>query len=518
MKIRLLLFIGCLATLVQCKSNTKSDGDTTETNETKQNNEAPQFVYEISKEEKSKPKKAKPKLKLEVSISDDIIKNKALQLESVYDYVPFFYEKNGIAFFYVVKGEFKGSNPFDNNKYGLVDTSGHVILDCIYDKIYTPNLVFDGCVEIEKDGLVGLFNFKSNETLEPQFKYIITDSTNTSYALYKNALLKVNQDFEIDYEDHYALMHVLPKFSFIGPNEAEKGFLIFNYTTDIVLLNGFDNNDHKVLISPSFLSYNDLLPQIVGNLNIDHGSGPYAKIIDQNKTDKGIFSAILEFYDGTFGVRDMTPIYTEAVSFSIENNHPNFTSLQQTIGWNDKYVKLKNDSILEKYWTESELDLDPCYRFYKLTEKGVNELTTFRKFHFTKYVKIDTTYLQGPFNIEMNDSLRKVFKERFIAKKLEYDLDEYMQYVHAKISHFTVEELDVMRNEIFAEYGYKFKSKKWQNYFSTFSWYKPRFDNVDQKLTEIDKHNIKVILKQKADIESGKIKVKITPYTYSAAG
>ena len=43
-----------------------------------------------------------------------------------------------------------------------------------------------------------------------------------------------------------------------------------------------------------------------------------------------------------------------------------------------------------------------------------------------------------------------------------------------------------MRNEIFAEYGYRFKSEDWSNYFSQKSWYSPRYDDVNDQLTEID--------------------------------
>ena len=55
-----------------------------------------------------------------------------------------------------------------------------------------------------------------------------------------------------------------------------------------------------------------------------------------------------------------------------------------------------------------------------------------------------------------------------------------------------------MRNEIFAEYGYRFKTEKWRKYFSKKDWYNPRSDNVDSQLTEIEKENIKLILSVKA--------------------
>lgn len=56
-------------------------------------------------------------------------------------------------------------------------------------------------------------------------------------------------------------------------------------------------------------------------------------------------------------------------------------------------------------------------------------------------------------------------------------------------------ELRIMRNEIFARYGYIFESEDLAEYFDTKIWYNPKYPNVDDKLTEVDKANIKRFLK-----------------------
>jgi hypothetical protein len=53
--------------------------------------------------------------------------------------------------------------------------------------------------------------------------------------------------------------------------------------------------------------------------------------------------------------------------------------------------------------------------------------------------------------------------------------------------------LKIMRNEIFARYGYKFKTKDMADYFGAQSWYKPQYDDVTSKLTEIERINIDLI-------------------------
>ena len=64
------------------------------------------------------------------------------------------------------------------------------------------------------------------------------------------------------------------------------------------------------------------------------------------------------------------------------------------------------------------------------------------------------------------------------------------------LEEFTKEELSIMRNEIFAAHGYRFKSSKWSNYFSKFAWYEPKYNDVNDKLTIIERLNIKSIVEQ----------------------
>lgn len=89
--------------------------------------------------------------------------------------------------------------------------------------------------------------------------------------------------------------------------------------------------------------------------------------------------------------------------------------------------------------------------------------------------------------------------------KLENTDNEHYQRSFFKASYqvLTIEELQqyskadlrIMRNEIFAAYGYIFKTSAIKEYFSSKKWYVPRFDNVDSRLTEIEKKNIDLIRK-----------------------
>jgi hypothetical protein len=56
-----------------------------------------------------------------------------------------------------------------------------------------------------------------------------------------------------------------------------------------------------------------------------------------------------------------------------------------------------------------------------------------------------------------------------------------------------IQNLKWMRNEIFARYGYKFKTKDMADYFAKMDWYKPQYDDVTLQLTETERINIALI-------------------------
>lgn len=71
------------------------------------------------------------------------------------------------------------------------------------------------------------------------------------------------------------------------------------------------------------------------------------------------------------------------------------------------------------------------------------------------------------------------------------------------------EELSILRNAIYAKYGYKFKASKYTKYFSQIKWYQPKYDDVSNMLTETDTKNIENIVeiektKEKSN-EDGKV-------------
>ena len=63
----------------------------------------------------------------------------------------------------------------------------------------------------------------------------------------------------------------------------------------------------------------------------------------------------------------------------------------------------------------------------------------------------------------------------------------------ADVSGLSLNELRILRNVHFARYGRKYERPGLGDYFSTRHWYQPRDDFNENRLTELDKANIKVV-------------------------
>ncbi len=89
-------------------------------------------------------------------------------------------------------------------------------------------------------------------------------------------------------------------------------------------------------------------------------------------------------------------------------------------------------------------------------------------------------------------------KEEQILPQREYWFTSERELIEEELRKYSKTDLKIMRNEIFAAHGYIFKTSAMKEYFSSKKWYIPRFDNVDKKLTEIEKKNIDLIRKVEA--------------------
>ena len=104
-------------------------------------------------------------------------------------------------------------------------------------------------------------------------------------------------------------------------------------------------------------------------------------------------------------------------------------------------------------------------------------------FYNYRYIKVDSKCIVSTFSPNTKISEGRKYKQS--SEKI---------LRHKDLNELSKEELRLMRNEIFADYGYIFNSTDLKNYFSSKSWYHPKYKNVSSKLSIVEKINIKTIL------------------------
>ncbi len=123
------------------------------------------------------------------------------------------------------------------------------------------------------------------------------------------------------------------------------------------------------------------------------------------------------------------------------------------------------------------------------------------------YVNFET-WEQKKTTININDFLHTMcsVSDKEKASQIDIDTPKYMipgdfksasckVLTENEIKSYSKSELRLMRNEIFARYGYRFLSTDLKAYFMKKDWYSPRRDNADEFLSDIEKQNIELIIR-----------------------
>jgi len=176
-----------------------------------------------------------------------------------------------------------------------------------------------------------------------------------------------------------------------------------------------------------------------------------------------------------------------------------------------RLILSKNDLIVQKisYETESP-ESSKFIKVYKNIEfKSLNKNKfrnkeyegIFAKLKIEKKVQKGLIFTGLKWNFSEFATRDTKFKNCLNGK---YKKTFYKYLTKADIKNMSKEDLKIMRNEIFARYGYKFKvTGKMHKYFSSKSWYKAEYKNVDNFLTKVEKFNI-IFLKKHEDLKNKK--------------
>ncbi|MCB0476890.1 MAG: YARHG domain-containing protein [Crocinitomicaceae bacterium] len=404
--------------------------------------------------------------------------------------------------------------------FGLIKGDSLVLLPMEYERIGNPNMVAQNCVEFRKGNLYGLLDLKSNLKTEAYFEYIIPNTKVENTTLYGN---RSGKWYSIDTKT----MKVSEVADFKPSIQTfEMGLPNLNNPATWIARTIVENSDDW-----AYGSNIVLIPSYIQKLKV-LGDTYFGNYIPKNQ--KGASSGTEALSMNVDRIKQISKNLVYFISFTAQEemdvrgwqSNNQYLSMQNSatgeiqtvaIGRNSDYnywcdgldYKFLNDTLLEVHISGENdtkikygYNFENVYDYYVLSPEGkIIHPETNRKFSFTKFVYIDETYFQGCFC-------------KFTGEEFEEGGAEIV-----KTAHLSLEDLDVMRNEIFAEYGYIFKSEKWQKYFKQFDWYQPKHENVDDQLSEMDKANIKVIVEMQKQMKGQEEKyTKPSVSGYVAAG
>jgi len=118
-------------------------------------------------------------------------------------------------------------------------------------------------------------------------------------------------------------------------------------------------------------------------------------------------------------------------------------------------------------------------------------------------------HLRLPIQTEENEdnNLEDTLKEKeypimVLIGEREFDLNS--QIMTWQIQDMKLEHITLLRNAIFAKHGYHFKDEVYLEFFSTFEWYEPEFEEVTHLFSHLDNENLERIISYEEKIKAPK--------------
>lgn len=436
----------------------------------------------------------------------------ANNLKTKYDSVIWFSHIKDQTYFYVVKGKWDFGDQFQEEKdtaktykMGLVGPDYKEIIPAEYDLVYTIGGTFSNLVEVEKDHKRGFYDLNGKLVLPVEYDQIfpLNDAENIAAVRKGNDYFWLKGDYSVSEKTDIRVKDIFGKLkqpaSFTLNQSPAGGITEFN-----------SKEQHgAIYIPPSYLDDLHLISGIKqfknplrNHVYFEESSSQYivkARALPVNETaassNNWIQSAYYsirdyfiggrsEFYDSNnmvlidnknnklYGYRINTDINTEegGGEFSGRCNEFNINALSDSL----LEVKVTSVGSIELY-NNTYLNELPVFHLLKIQNGKVEEtMNTKRIFAFTKFRKMDNHFIDGC----------------YVCYKM---VDG--RYEMTSSGAISPEVLRYMKNEIYADYNYKFKDKRWTEMFEQqfYGHYKSENVSVQDSLTEIDKYNIQWI-------------------------
>lgn len=435
----------------------------------------------------------------------------AKQLKSKYDSVIWFGHLDNKTYFYVVKGKWdidkdisrEKDSVIDPYKMGLVGPDLKEIIPLEYDLIHNINGTFPGMVEVERANKKGFFDLNGKIIIPVNYDQIFPIDDENNLAVLKNGEdyfylkkdMSISEKVELKMSDFFSKIKML----------SSQSNLYKDALSVITEYNSRDDNG-AIYIAPSYMadlnmiskrqSFKNPLRKVEyedahANYNISFSS-------DAKEPDNWFLASFYKIRDYYIGGRTEFYEKKNLVMVDKKSNRVFTHDIETDLTWeesggvslegscdvntiksiNDTLFEVKSGAILnvDLYDTTKYVFGGPSYSYFVIKDNKLIGLRTNRKFGFTKFTKMDDSYLNNCYVLEVGSGGYYSRKK----KNIDYVTPEMLQYI---------------KNEIYADYRYQFKDKRWMEIFQAMPSYdggenvKPNV-SVDDSLTAIDKYNI----------------------------
>jgi hypothetical protein len=444
-----------------------------------------------------------------------------------YDSVIWYAQHQDELYFYAVSGSWnnyfikEGEVAAQDYKMGLINSRGDTLIPIEYDLIGTLAFSAPSLVEVKKDNKYGYFHLDSGKlVVEPVYDMIIPyDKEEGVWAMALSDTVFGWIDADFQYQQGY-------------PSDKAMNFVQnFEYLKDKIVLKAGNQTfceipareyaGFGIIMPPSFYVKNNLFTAIVGGINTTqvpmNGWTDYieAKNSFVNRIGDNIRALISVLQERYIGGRE--EFYgSSQVTFVNENEEVLATTempTDQEIVFRhvDEYtIELVASSAPDYHYYAPGGEHDiPVYKYFRMDEGALTEVESKRLFPFTEFVKIDSSYLEGPFSIiapepepveeEVVQSEEETGEETTETEESETQEDsyeeeypeEYEEPVYDPIYFFTLPTLEYMRDEILASNGYQpLNSVNTSDlHRKGFTTGNGAFGGDTSGFSEIDKHN-----------------------------
>jgi len=435
----------------------------------------------------------------------------AKQLKSKYDSVIWFGHLDNKTYFYVVKGKWDMQNDIERwkdsviqpYKMGMVGPDLKEIVPVEYDLIHNINGTFPGMVEVEKDNKKGFFDLNGKITVPVNYDQIFPIDDENNLAVLRNGddYFYLKKDMSISEKVDLKLSDFFSRIQMLSSE-----LNLYKCALSVVTEYNSRDNHGAIYIPPSYMADLNMISKwqnfknplrkiqyddVHANYNISFSN-------DSKDADNWFLASFYKIRDYYVGGRSEFYEKKNMVMVDKKNNRVFTNDLETDFTWeedggeslegacdvnvvrpiSDTLFEVKSGAILnvDLYDTTKYVFGGPSYSYFAIKNNKLIQLRTNRKFGFTKYVKMDDSYLNNCYVLKVGPG-------------------NYYNKEKKSIDHVTPEILRYIKNEIYADYRYQFKDQRWMAIFQGMPSYyvkegiKPNV-SVDDSLTAIDKYNI----------------------------